>query len=266
MKAQGTEEPTSGHLSPLGQYTSPAGPWALMNSREQGKQNLCPGTEGHCTKWVSSSLSLHRVQHKGAPGVAPVPLPPPLTASAPAVGLTSASPLRATRRCWVGGWVVEEAAGLAPPARTEPPPPPGSLGEWPRASATFLRAAIGEGTPGVSVEYGPPGATQCRCCCSSVVIFPAVSPSGSGDALRRRGVGARFRDGALGGGPHRAAGAGSGYCWGRASAGAGSRKLRTPSVSSSPNWRHSPEPWRRSYSRYLKPDEARAFPGSRRAS
>lgn len=65
MKAQGTLEPTSGHLSPLGQYTSPVAPCCLMLSREQGKQNLWEGTEGHWTKWVSSSRSWHRVQHSG---------------------------------------------------------------------------------------------------------------------------------------------------------------------------------------------------------
>lgn len=43
MKAHGTDEPTSGHFSPLGQYTSlpDDAPWLLMLSREHGKQNLC---------------------------------------------------------------------------------------------------------------------------------------------------------------------------------------------------------------------------------
>ena len=65
MKAQGTLEPTSGHFSPLGQYTSPEAPWALMLSLEQGKQNLWLGTEGHCTKCVSSNRSWQIVQHRG---------------------------------------------------------------------------------------------------------------------------------------------------------------------------------------------------------
>lgn len=47
MKAQGTFDPTKGHFSPLGQYTSPVAPWALILSLEQGKQNLWLGTDGH---------------------------------------------------------------------------------------------------------------------------------------------------------------------------------------------------------------------------
>ena len=47
MKAQGTFDPTRGHFSPLGQYTSPVAPWALILSLEQGKQNLWLGTDGH---------------------------------------------------------------------------------------------------------------------------------------------------------------------------------------------------------------------------
>merc|ERR1719268_132701 len=50
MKAQGTLDPTSGQRSPLGQYTSPVAPCCLMLSREQGKQNLWDGTDGHWTK------------------------------------------------------------------------------------------------------------------------------------------------------------------------------------------------------------------------
>lgn len=64
MKAQGTLEPTSGHFSPLGQYTSPVAPCALMLSLEQGKQNLWLGTDGHCTKCVSSKRSWQMVQHR----------------------------------------------------------------------------------------------------------------------------------------------------------------------------------------------------------
>lgn len=67
MKAQGTLEPTRGHRSPLGQYTSPVAPCCPMLSREHGKQNLWVDTDGHCTKCVSSSRSWHSVQHRGAP-------------------------------------------------------------------------------------------------------------------------------------------------------------------------------------------------------
>lgn len=79
MNAQGTDEPASGHFSPEGQYTSLplAAPCDLMLSREHGKQNLWFGTEGHCTKWVSSSRSLQRVHFKGGAVAAPSP-PPPL--------------------------------------------------------------------------------------------------------------------------------------------------------------------------------------------
>lgn len=40
MKAHGTFEPTRGHFSPLGQYTSPVAPCCFMLSLEHGKQNL----------------------------------------------------------------------------------------------------------------------------------------------------------------------------------------------------------------------------------
>lgn len=65
MKAQGTFDPTRGHFSPLGQYTSPVAPWALILSLEQGKQNLWLGTEGHWTKCVSSKRSWQMVQQRG---------------------------------------------------------------------------------------------------------------------------------------------------------------------------------------------------------
>jgi len=41
--------PSSGHLMPLGQHTSP-GSISLMACLVQLKQNLWSGTEGHCTK------------------------------------------------------------------------------------------------------------------------------------------------------------------------------------------------------------------------
>lgn len=81
MKAHGTEDPARGHFSPLGQYTSLplAAPWDLMLSLEQGKQNLWLGTDGHWTKWVSSSRSLQSVHLRGGAVAEPSPpLLPPL--------------------------------------------------------------------------------------------------------------------------------------------------------------------------------------------
>ena len=40
MKAQGTLDPARGHRSPLGQNTSLLDPCFLIESAEQGKQNL----------------------------------------------------------------------------------------------------------------------------------------------------------------------------------------------------------------------------------
>lgn len=50
MKAHGTLDPTRGHFLPEGQYTSAPAPCRLIESREQGKQNLWSAIEGHCTK------------------------------------------------------------------------------------------------------------------------------------------------------------------------------------------------------------------------
>lgn len=49
MKAQGGlfEELSNGQRSPLGQYTSPSPRLFWMYTLVQGKQNLCPGTDGH---------------------------------------------------------------------------------------------------------------------------------------------------------------------------------------------------------------------------
>ncbi|KYO34842.1 hypothetical protein Y1Q_0023299 [Alligator mississippiensis] len=158
MKAQGTLEPTKGHFSPLGQYTSPAAPCALMKSREQGKQNLWPGTEGHCTKWVSSRRSWQMVQHSGAlggppdeSGVLPLGSGPPEECAAEeeeeeeGATAVAASPLRGTRR-W--GPVAAGEAGLALLWRVVECTGLASLGDWPApsASATFLSAAMGEGS------------------------------------------------------------------------------------------------------------------------
>lgn len=71
MKAQGTLEPTRGHFSPLGQYTSEPAPCRLMLSREHGKQNLWCGMDGHWTKCVSSRRSWHRVHLSDVPGSTP---------------------------------------------------------------------------------------------------------------------------------------------------------------------------------------------------
>jgi len=54
MKAQGTVEPASGHLSPLGQNASL--PCLIILSLQQEKQNLWTRLLGHWTKWVSSSF------------------------------------------------------------------------------------------------------------------------------------------------------------------------------------------------------------------
>lgn len=95
MNAHGTVELASGHFSPLGQYTcniERSSGWGshrdstcscyrhtsnaltsvpcclLMESRLQGKQNLWCGCDGHCTKWVSSSLSWHSVHLSSGAG------------------------------------------------------------------------------------------------------------------------------------------------------------------------------------------------------
>ena len=63
-----------------GVLASDPAPCRLMLSREQGKQNLWGNTDGHWTKWVSSSRSWHRVHLSVAVVVwkaaAPAPLPP----------------------------------------------------------------------------------------------------------------------------------------------------------------------------------------------
>merc|ERR1719462_1120638 len=79
MKAHGIWEPCSGHLSPLGQYASLL-PCLMMESLQQEKQNLWRVFEGHCTKWVSSSLPRQFVHFRSgvpsavssAPSLAPL--------------------------------------------------------------------------------------------------------------------------------------------------------------------------------------------------
>ena len=57
INAHGVELPVTRHFIPLGQYTSDeAADCFLMLSREQVKQNLCCGWEGHCTNLVSSRV------------------------------------------------------------------------------------------------------------------------------------------------------------------------------------------------------------------
>lgn len=50
MNAHGKFDPISGHLLPDGQKTSEPAACFLIDSLEQGKQNLCEGQDGHCTK------------------------------------------------------------------------------------------------------------------------------------------------------------------------------------------------------------------------
>lgn len=64
--------------------TSDPAPWRLMLSRLQGKQNLCCGTEGHCTKCVSSRRSWHKVHLSVA--VLPPPVDGPPEEAGPTLG------------------------------------------------------------------------------------------------------------------------------------------------------------------------------------
>ena len=101
MKAQGTLEPTRGHFFPEGQYTSAPAPCLLMESLEQGKQNLWSAMDGHCTKWVSSSRSWHSV-HFGTSPLGPtvdsgIVLPTPVSDTGPCI------PALRSRREWLLG-------------------------------------------------------------------------------------------------------------------------------------------------------------------
>lgn len=58
--------------------TSVPAPCRLIESLEQGKQNLWCRTEGHCTKWVSSRRSVQMVHLRlllGCEPSLPAPLP-----------------------------------------------------------------------------------------------------------------------------------------------------------------------------------------------
>ena len=72
MKAQGTFDPPSGQRSPLGQNTSGfVLTCFLIQSAEQGKQNLWWGAVGHCTKCVSSKRCAQMVHFsRGLFGIA----------------------------------------------------------------------------------------------------------------------------------------------------------------------------------------------------
>ncbi len=204
MKAHGTLEPTRGHFSPLGQYTSPVAPCCLMLSREQGKQNLWDATEGHCTKCVSSSLSWQSVQHSGMLlGTEESGMLCECTGSMPGTwGITAPC---ASRR-WLGESglllflrVVEctwlpSLGELFPPALSAARMSAaiGELPFWPEASGGVLRGwgdiveggeeKLGGGTGGI-FNPSPAGSH----CCPSPLILAAVppSPSDSGDFLFR---------------------------------------------------------------------------------
>lgn len=75
-------------FNPFAIFTSDPAPCRLMLSRLHGKQNLWWGTDGHCTKWVSSSRSWHRVHLRvaavGAAGATPSAGATSVVPSAPA--------------------------------------------------------------------------------------------------------------------------------------------------------------------------------------
>ncbi len=208
MKAHGTLEPTRGHFSLLGQYTSPVAPCCLMLSREQGKQNLWDATEGHCTKCVSSSLSWQIVQHSGMLlGTEESGMLCGCTGSMP--GTWGVTVPCASRR-WLGesGLLlflrVVECTWLASLGELFPPAlsaarmsaAMGELPFWPEASGGVVRGwgdiveggeeKLGGGTGGI-FNPSPAGSH----CCPSPLILAAVppSPSGSGEAFLFRFLG-----------------------------------------------------------------------------
>lgn len=192
MKAHGTDDPARGHRSPLGQYTSVPAPCRLMDSLEQGKQNLWWRTEGHCTKWVSSSRSVQMVHLRLLLGCGPSPpLEPPLCAPGllsplespcrPVDGLLRGSPelgdswdeFLETERCWGEAELWGEPGG--------------------RLSVTLWRAAMGDGP--LVEELGPSGeedtagpcedpcwlwllAAACACCCAAAAATTAAALTG----------------------------------------------------------------------------------------
>lgn len=71
-------------------FTSEPAPCLLILSLLHGKQNLWWGTDGHCTKWVSSNLSWQRVHFKVVVGVG-VATFSPLTSPSVALAMPPAS-------------------------------------------------------------------------------------------------------------------------------------------------------------------------------
>lgn len=168
MKAQGTEDPARGHRSPLGQYTSVPAPCRLMESLEQGKQNLWCRTEGHCTKWVSSRRSVQMVHLRLLLGCEPS-LPAPLPC-APGLLSPLESPCRPPEDLRLGSpevgdsWEFLEAERCWGEAEAWLRGDPGG-----RLSVTLWRAAMGD-CPLVE-ELGPSGEVvrvplgACACAC-----------------------------------------------------------------------------------------------------
>lgn len=222
MKAQGTLEPTRGHFSPLGQYTSPLAPCCLMLCREQGKQNLWDGTEGHCTKWVSSRRSWHRVQHNGTLAAR--------DESGRLAGCTGSSPPAALAP-WPGTslpgpsllWFMAEGEGglllfllvvewtwLAsleawlPPALSATKMS-AAMGDWPfwAASGGVVRLEWGEAVGGggdmkevaVSGIFIPSDEVGSQGCASPLIFGGPASPSGSGDGFLFRAARAPGKQG-----------------------------------------------------------------------
>lgn len=208
MKAHGTLEPTRGHFSPLGQYTSPVAPCCFMLSLEHGKQNLCEGTEGHCTKCVSSKRSWHSVQHRGMlPGTEESGMLWGCTWSMPG---TWGVPAPDASLCASLLWVMEDGdRGLLLFLRVVEWTWLASLGELfpPALSAAMMSACMGDwlfwaASGGVVREWGemvegaeaklgggtggifsPSGAAGNHCCPSPLSLAAVPSPSGSGEAF-----------------------------------------------------------------------------------
>lgn len=191
MKAHGTLDPERGHFSPLGQYTSLplAAPWLLILSLEQGKQNLWLGTEGHWTKWVSSSLSLQIVHFRGgADAATPSPLVVVVVvADAPlavVVGLASPStetPEAGRADDWdffptaaipLGEWRAADPGRLFPLTALSAIPFLGEPGG--KLSATDIKAAIGEGPFDCTATTAPSGGLTVRLPSGDTVLVTDV--------------------------------------------------------------------------------------------
>lgn len=209
MKAHGTFEPTRGHFSPLGQYTSPVAPCCFMLSLEHGKQNLWEGTDGHWTKCVSSKRSWHSVQHRGMllgteesgmlcggctwsmPGTWGVPaLGASLCASLLWLMEDGDRGLLLFLRVVEWTWLAS-LGELFPPALSAAMMS-AAMGDWPfwAASGGVVRewgdiveggeAKLGGGTGGI---FSPSVGGGNHCCPSPLSLAAVASPSGSGDAF-----------------------------------------------------------------------------------